>query len=142
MNSKSILTSKTFWFNVLTILATLVPPIRAVLPDTEVIMQLLGGVNILLRIVTSQRVTLRSDNNGDTGGQAGAGGVVPLVLAPFLLLGAVGLGFFLPSCSPVSQPAVNGVAPVSYGIQYTPGRGWAIQLDPAAPAPVIESSAK
>jgi hypothetical protein len=54
---KSILTSKTAWWNVLTLLAQTLPSVSGIIPQPWGIIATALG-NILLRIVTTQPVTV------------------------------------------------------------------------------------
>jgi hypothetical protein len=55
--SKSTLVSKTFWINVLALVATLVQTQTGFLIDGELQLSLLAVINLILRLITKQPVT-------------------------------------------------------------------------------------
>lgn len=58
---KSVLKSKTFWFGLLTALASLVPAIQEhVIDKPELFGMLWGGLTVALRLITKDRVVLKS----------------------------------------------------------------------------------
>lgn len=57
--NKSILKSKTFWMQVLGVIAMLFPVVQEkVLAHPELIASVWGGLNIILRYITKDRVVL------------------------------------------------------------------------------------
>jgi len=57
MNSKSILTSRTFWFNIITVGIGIVGAINKTFPiDPQMMMYINGAGNILLRLLTNKPI--------------------------------------------------------------------------------------
>ena len=99
MINKSILKSKTFWVQVLAVLAVLFPPVQAWLASNPVTsVAALAAVNVLVRFVTSGRINILGD-----------GGVVPVWL-PFACLAAA-TAVVLPGCT-TSQLAAARKIPI------------------------------
>jgi hypothetical protein len=64
--SKSIFRSKTFWLQVITLLSTLFPQVRAFIAANPVdAITLIAAVNVILRFATSGRVTLLSSKSDE-----------------------------------------------------------------------------
>ena len=122
--NKSILLSKTFWVQVLALVAMLFPAARDWLAANPVEgVALLGAVNVVIRFVTSGKVSL-------SGG--GVHGISPLLL---MTGAAAGCLASLPSCS-----AVKGVA---WNAGLHVGDGWtAADRDVPRVAIVIQASGK
>ncbi len=93
MNTKSILKSKTFWLNALAFAVALFPPVKAwIAANPESMVGALTALNILVRFVTSGRISIFAD-----GGNVAGGGSLPL----WIVGAAAGLiCSALPSCSP------------------------------------------
>lgn len=104
---KSFLLSKTFWVNLIVLLALLFPAVRewaAAEPEAPVI--ILAFVNLVLRTVTRVPISISLDGVVSDGNDSGAsGGMLPLVL-----LLVVGLALLaLPSCSGSGYPLEGSV---------------------------------
>ena len=60
---KKIWQSKTFWANVVALVAALLPPVRDLLTQmgwsTEIVVSLIAVVNIVLRFVTKQPIKVK-----------------------------------------------------------------------------------
>lgn len=63
MMDKKIWQSKTFWANVVALVAALLPPVRDLLTQmgwsTEIVVSLIAVVNIVLRFVTKQPIKVK-----------------------------------------------------------------------------------
>lgn len=57
--NKSILKSKTFWLQIVTFVSVFAPPVQAfIVANPESATAVIGAVNVLMRFVTSGRVSL------------------------------------------------------------------------------------
>ena len=121
--NKSILLSKTFWVQVLTVLTALIPAVQDWLTKNPVeFLSALAAVNVLVRFVTSGKVTIFSDNEDANKPSGGMGLWVLLVMGTAAALGG------LPSCNMAEYP-LNGA--LSYrdaasgangGLVFSPGK--------------------
>lgn len=103
---KSFLLSKTFWVNLIALAALFFPVVRewaAAEPEAPVI--LLAFVNLVLRTVTRQPISISLDGVSDGKHSGGSGGSLPLVL--LLMVGLALLA--LPSCSGSGYPLEGSV---------------------------------
>ena len=99
MYVKSIFASKTFWVQVVVLVATLFPVTKQYLGDETWVLQVLAALNVLLRVVTKDKVVIFPDSNSR----------LPTLLLWIGLAGFVGLS--LPSCKlPLSQSVDLGYA--------------------------------
>ena len=102
MKPKSILASKTFWLQILALVAVLFPACQAWLAENPVqAVAVLGAANILVRFVTSGKISIFGDGETDATHGGASGGMLPLLVIGF----AAAALMALPSCSP-SQLAV------------------------------------
>jgi hypothetical protein len=103
MKTKSILASKTVWVNLISAASTLYPPVGVwVAANPQVAMAVLGGINILVRLITKGAVSLfPADDAGKVGSGNGLGGsLLRLLMIMFTAAALVGL----PSCSVSTAP--------------------------------------
>ena len=93
---KSILLSKTFWLQVVSVLSLMIPQVKAWLDtNPEQVLAVFAALNVLVRFISSGKVSIFS---GDKENSGSAGGLSPCVLG---IACAVGLAVGgLPSCSP------------------------------------------
>lgn len=91
MNTKSIFASKTFWVQVIILIGTLFPAAKQYLGDETWVLQILAAINVLLRLVTKDKVVIFPTGNSG----------LPTLLLWVSLAGFVGLS--LPSCNSLSQ---------------------------------------
>ncbi|MDP3851979.1 MAG: hypothetical protein Q8Q59_15865 [Luteolibacter sp.] len=110
MNTKSILLSKTFWLQVVTVLSLAFPQVRAWLDaNPETFVAVLGALNVLVRFVTNGKIVIFS------------AGETPKNINGFLLAvawfaaGTVAV-VTLPSCSSAQWEAARAI-PIRIGIQ-------------------------
>jgi hypothetical protein len=98
--NKSILLSKTFWVQVASVLSLLVPAVNEWLKANPVeFVAALAALNILVRFVTSGKVSLTGDDSSSSGTS-----VLLFVAAGIAGTAAVGT---LPSCSPAQIEAMR-----------------------------------
>lgn len=110
MNAKSILQSKTFWVQIIAMIAALFPVVQSwIAHNPESAVAALGAVNILVRFATSGRVIIFGAGETDTNSSGGIGLPLWLIGTAAVLLGG------LPSCSPEQIEAARGV-PVRIGV--------------------------
>ncbi len=98
MNVKSIFASKTFWVQVVVLVATLFPVTKQYLGDETWVLQVLAALNVLLRVVTKDKVVIFPDSNSR----------IPTLLLWIGLAGLVGLSS--PSCNSLSRGVDVGYA--------------------------------
>lgn len=91
MNVKSIFASKTFWVQVVVLVATLFPVTKQYLGDETWVLQVLAALNVLLRVVTKDKVVIFPESNSR----------LPTLLLWISLAGFVGLS--LSSCNSLSR---------------------------------------
>ena len=106
---KSILLSKTFWLQVVSVLSMFAPPVHAFVVGNPVgAAACLGAVNTVMRFFTSGAVSLTGDSS--TGSGTGSGGTAGLsaVIVSIGLTTLAGLsGFSLSACSPAQISAAE-----------------------------------
>jgi hypothetical protein len=97
--SKNILRSKTIWVQILTVIAALLPPVQGWLMANPVeFLAVLAAVNVIVRFVTSGKVTIFSDNVDADKPSGGMGLWVLLAMGTAAALGG------LPSCKAGEYP--------------------------------------
>lgn len=95
--NKSIFKSKVFWVNAVALAAMMFPAVAEWLKQNPVAFTaVLGAVNILLRFVTSGKVTLTGDDSTPSGGAV----LIALGFLAFLAL---------PACTPEQLQAARNV---------------------------------
>lgn len=113
--TKAFWLSKTFWANLLMVLSMIFPNVQKwAAENPEALPIIIAFVNLVLRTVTKQPISISGNNSDDGNNRASGGGGVSPLLA-FLL--CFGLVFFVsPSCS--------GNLPLSGSLSYRdPGSG-------------------
>lgn len=101
---KTILSSKTFWVQVMALASLAFPAVHAWVTANPVgFAAAWAGLNVLVRFATSGKVSLTGQDSGE--GKVGSGMVPALVAA----CTAVGIGCSLPSCSASQVEAARGV---------------------------------
>lgn len=100
---KSVLLSKTFWLQVIAVLTALLPQVQAWLATNPVeVIAVFAAVNVLVRFVTSGRISIFPPEDRSGGA---SGGMTPLVVMLGLGMAAAGT---LPSCAPGTGYPVSG----------------------------------
>lgn len=105
--SKPFFLSRTFWVNVIALLALFFPAVRewaAAEPEAPII--ILAFVNLVLRTVTNKSITISKDD-GDTDDGKSSGGFGGLPLA--LMLAAAIIVVCLPACSGSGYPLTGSI---------------------------------
>lgn len=112
--NKSIFLSKTFWVQVCAVLSMMFPPVLAWLKANPVeFVMFLAAVNVVIRFVTSGKVSL-TDDDSSAGGTS-----VWLVFA--WIAGTASVGTLLPSCS-LPQIQALGKLPIKATLVTEQGR--------------------
>ena len=130
MNSKTILLSKTFWVQVVTVLSLAVPQVRDWLnANPESFVAALAAINLLVRFATSGRVIIFGAGESEKP-PGGNGDLTGLLL--MIGMGAATMGA-LPSCAsgefPMKVTAILEEGALSYSskggleMEYRPGFG-------------------
>lgn len=124
MTTKSILLSKTFWVQILALATMLFPQVRSWVSENPVeFTAAWAGLNLLVRYVTSGKISLAG------AGDEAAGGTVKVLL---LVGAAAGLGGALPSCAPgfplkatvqIEEGALSYSTKGGLEMEYRPGYG-------------------
>lgn len=140
--SKSFLKSKTFWLNALAVVSTLIPAVGEWVEANPVeILAVLAAVNVLLRFVTSGKISLGWDSDGASGKASG------LLLA----LGCTGLavsGFSLTSCSHLPEGMTGSIyyldsnTGAKGGLNFRDGKGTVTVLVPIVDPETGESKGR
>ena len=122
--------SKTLWLNIFAILAAFLPPVREWLASNPVEpIAALAALNMLVRFVTRDKVSIfpaDDDGRGGHGGDGGAGGILPLVVA-LLCVGALVLS--TTSCE-VLKASTFSVETDEGRIGYSPKGGIEVIVEP------------
>ncbi|MEM1083240.1 MAG: hypothetical protein AAGI48_03895 [Verrucomicrobiota bacterium] len=96
MNTKPIFKSKTAWVNAVMLVASFLPPVQTWLAENPVgLMAVFTAVNVLVRFVTKDKVTLFPGESSGSGSSGGIASVLVMSMAAACLLG----GSLLSSCS-------------------------------------------
>ena len=127
--NKSILLSKTFWLQIVTVVSMFVPAVNTfVVANPESAACVLGAANVLVRFFTSGTVSL-TGGDGSTGSGTGATRVsIGLVTLAGLS------GFALSACSPSQQAEIkslpiSGTVKTNYGMVSFDPAGVHIEVD-------------
>ena len=131
MNTKSIVQSKTFWIQLIAFASAFFPPARAwMVANPETAVGALGALNIVVRFITSGKITIFAAGANDD--SAGSG------MAPCWLMGTAIAGLSciaLQSCSPTQVTAFSRI-PIRAGIttdtgsyQYSSKSGITAEVD-------------
>ncbi len=108
MINKPILKSKTFWVQVLAVLAVLFPAVQEWLAANPVeFVAVLAAINVIVRFVTSGKISILGDTDQVHG--------FPWFL--FAVGTAVAAGTLLPSCSPAQMEAARKL-PIRGAVTY------------------------
>jgi hypothetical protein len=103
--AKSVFLSKTLWVQILALAALLSPEVRGWVSDNPVdFAAAWAGLNILLRFLTSGKLSLAGGQAEKDDDQGRGGSVLPLLVFMGLLAGVGGL---LPACS-VGEYPISG----------------------------------
>lgn len=130
MNAKSIVLSKTFWLNLLFIIAAFFPQVNTWIADNvQTTASVWGALNILLRFATNGRITLQGA--GETDGTAT--GMPPCWVMGIAAAGLVATA--LPSCTTAGWQAARSIpirtcAVTDYGtVCYSSKGGVTVEVD-------------
>ncbi len=114
--AKAIFFSKTFWTQLVAIAAVFYPPVGAWVAGNPVeAVAVFAAVNVLVRFITSGRVTIFPDDNSPPSGKVAA------VVATTTLAGLVGLA--LPACMAGAMPVRIGIAGPDGEVSYSSKAG-------------------
>jgi hypothetical protein len=126
MINKPILKSKTFWVQVMALAAVFVPAVQEWLADNPVeFVAALAAVNVLVRFVTSGKISILGDEGGQANGWAWT------LIGGLSTLAAVGT---LPACAPGESMPIKASVLIEEGrlsysskggleMEYRPGFG-------------------
>jgi hypothetical protein len=129
MNTKSIFQSKTFWVNLIVLVSAFFPPVKAWLAaNPETAIGAVTAVNVLLRFITSGRISLFGAGERDDAGNGLGMVLIWIGMTAGLVMG-------LPSCSPETREVlkmipIRSAITTDYGtVGYSSKSGISIYVD-------------
>ncbi|RJQ22016.1 MAG: hypothetical protein C4560_03045 [Nitrospiraceae bacterium] len=112
MDSKNILQSKTFWVNIIAVLAMLAQTQTGFIIEPEAQAAILSVINIILRFVTKSPVVWGSDSNSSSG-SSGLNSLGACLLAVMLLVSCTSLNSNVYKYTEATKVTAEGIARIA-----------------------------